>query len=76
MEEHVFDWKDTNNAILFLVKESKKGSDVYWIDIGDDTLRFITCQQPTTEKEIKQFIIDSYKKIDVDMKEEYIKIIA
>jgi hypothetical protein len=76
MEEKVFDWKETDAVILFLVKESKKGNDIYLIDLGDDAFHFVVCDQPTTKKEIKQYLIKSYKKMGAKLTSKDIQIKA
>jgi molybdate-binding protein len=76
MKEEVFDWKQQEKAIIFLVKESKKGSDIYLIDLGDDSYHFVISQEPTTDREVKQFIIDSYKEIGAELTNKDIRIIA
>ena len=72
LQEETFDWKETDEAILFLVQESHKGSDIYWFDIGDDSFHFIIAQQPTNKSEVKKFIISSYKKIGIKLNSSWI----
>lgn len=61
MVEVTFDWKETDEAIKFLVKASQKRSVVYQVDMKDDSFHFVISPEPVPTVAIAIFLVESYR---------------